>query len=52
MNLYDGFCIFCDIELSGFEHDLCVNCQYEIEEDGLDVEDEIKKRKEELNIVE
>lgn len=43
------FCLFCDKQLSGFEHDVCVDCLYYAEQDEEDIEEEIKKFKEEQN---
>jgi predicted amidophosphoribosyltransferase len=41
------FCLVCDRQLSGFEHDICNDCAYAMEEDGEDIEKEIERLKNE-----
>jgi hypothetical protein len=42
------YCLACDSRLSGFEHDICNNCYYDMEQAGAtDIEKEIEKYKKE-----
>jgi hypothetical protein len=41
------FCLICDSSLSGFEHDVCNACAYEMEQEGVDVIEEINRLKKE-----
>jgi hypothetical protein len=43
------FCLACDSRLSGFEHDICNSCSYDMEQEGIDVIEEIERLKKENN---
>jgi hypothetical protein len=47
MEVIMNFCLTCDTSLSGFEHDICNSCAYDMELEGLDVIEEIERLKKE-----